>query len=299
MMSRPAFFEMVAATVPLVAVLAACSSSGAAAARVAEGDFNQKYAETVCDGAAKCCAIGQYPYDRAACIAQWRRTSDVAPVAGLTYNAENAGECIARLRAQTSCEDDIIPGYEDFLAYCQAVYTGTKQPGEACTGAQECAATSQGHAFCVQGVCKVTPTNHDGDACSQDDFETDCNAEQFASDLYCGADGHCHKLKAVGEPCDTYRACDLSGTCSAAGVCVPRGQAGAQCSNTTPCARGLYCPRDANLNVIGGCTPEKRPGETCTAGVDKCFDGICSEGRCSASGATADFCAGRTPPTGN
>ena len=274
--------------------LCACTTT-TGAPPVAEADFVAQYAEVLCSGSERCCAVAQYPVDHAACVAQARSywTPDPATgVAMLPYNARNGGECIARIRNNlaASCLDPKGAEATDEAYFCGNVYAGTKGIGESCGSGEACAPSPDGTVFCA-GTCTLERSGHEGDSCgAAASLAGDCG--QYTH-LYCGAENKCKPQRKLGEACAGQQLCERGSIC-VGDTCVAAGAVGAPCRSSRECALDAFCP--ANPSV---CTLRKKQGEACMADADQCMGGFCSSGRCSAGyTATADFCAGR-PPSGN
>ena len=274
--------------------LCACTTNRGAPP-VAEADFATQYAEVLCSGSERCCAVAQYPVDHAACVAQVRRDWTPDPATGaamLPYNANNAGECIARLRDDlaSSCLDPKGAAATDEVYFCSNVYAGTRGIGESCGSGEACAPSPDGDVLCGS-TCTLVRSRHEGDPCgSAAPLAGDCG--QYTG-LYCGAGNRCKPREKLGEACSGQSECERGSVCVGE-ICVAAGAPGAPCNSSRDCALDAFCPASPSI-----CTPRKKQGEACMADADQCMGGLCSSGRCSAGyTATADFCAGR-PPSGN
>ncbi len=244
-----------------------------------------QYAEILCSGNEKCCAIAQHPFNHDACVAAKR------PVSRPNYDAISAANCllITRKNLETSCFESQWTHVDD-LGSCGSVYTGAKKVGEECTDGGECAPSRDGAISCMfadvsakQGVCTLTRYSREGDDCSSSSpSKVNCSTGGLACDA---ASNTCGPGRDPGEPCGDGDAC-AHGLCTG-GICPALAQLG------EPCASNSACSGDAVCNVYRRvCTTQKLPGEACASGCDVCKDGICSLGRCSVGDATVDFCAG-------
>lgn len=127
---------------------------------------------------------------------------------------------------------------------------GTRQAGEACTYASQCASLSCSAQLDQCGMC--VDVAGEGEACSPDGLDCD-------SGLTCVA-GKCapdpgDAPAEPGQPCGQRTICQ-GGFCKA-GICRPLGDDGASCASSRDCKPGLFC--DAGLV----CHPPAAMGEPC------------------------------------
>ena len=154
-----------------------------------------------------------------------------------------------------SSSPECIEGYHCSDTFADGTCVAHLPLGAECTGAAlECAPP----AYCnrggnITGTCDTLPKP--GDACVVDDFECD---DGFS---YCGADGTCHALAKLGEPCENM---DGEGTYCWIGTCdetlaTPTCKAaapGEYCSADADCQPGSLCQTAFNGMLVQQCTPK-------------------------------------------
>jgi hypothetical protein len=144
--------------------------------------------------------------------------------------------------------------------------------------------------------------------------------ECASKDSFCGSNQTCIALPGDGQPCSPF-GCASGAFCSA-GTCRAQVAAGAACTSSLECLKGLFCDVSA---APAACAPLRDPGQACTGnascasnkcnpgtcagGTQTCFtdsacgrcatsnftcmtDGDCASGTCSG---TATFCSNITP----
>jgi hypothetical protein len=115
---------------------------------------SDQFVDEYCDSFKTCCSQAMLASDGQLCRATW------AAVAGKPFNAAAADDCLADLRVARAkadwCQDPKAP------ASCKQVFQtevrGTKKPGEACTEAKDCAASTEGAVVCQTSSTGGTQT---------------------------------------------------------------------------------------------------------------------------------------------
>lgn len=304
-----------ASILTIASALAACSSSATAAAPVAEGDLALQAAHALCDSIQPCCAQVGYTYDATACLAnekaEVQREITQESGQGGTYDANAAGNCVAKLRAQAAaCADP--PASTRSMSDCGPIYVGTKKVGDACTHTAECAASADGSVSCTTTVLDGPPgtgtsssgmcvlyknTAAKGDPCGGSSsgkpatIQSDCEGNN--SPFYCDYSGThtCVDRIAIGQSCQG-QGCVVGAFCNN-GTCAANLSEGATCQYGN-CATGLYCNVASVTSGNGTCAKQKNAGDACVSGLSNaCASGSCSMGKCSAGSlATANACKG-------
>lgn len=176
----------------------------------------------------------------------------------VTYHAEQAGPCVAALRAVTC--DTIDADQPE----CDAVVSGNVANGGACLIDFDCA---NGH--CVVGAsCPGVCTANVG-------VDGDCSGAgaRCAPDLFCER-GRCVAIATQGQPC-------VSGTC-ASGLycdpttsrCAPKKKSGSCAGAPDACAVGYWCGESGTCASLAGRGERCGPEAVCGAGW-ACNDGVC------------------------
>jgi len=108
-------------------------------------------------------------------------------------------------------------------------------------------------------ACNIAGTRANGMACGNN-FQ--CTTGYCAqSDQACGV---CSALVGAGNACMVDDDCEAGLVCNSANVCVLPGSAGGNCTDTQPCAYGLYClVNDTGTNTGSCATVAETPGTTC------------------------------------
>jgi hypothetical protein len=272
------------------------SEGGGSAAPIPQDQLAARTAAAVCDNIGSCCQKNGWAYDAAACKQAYQTfiqaiLVDPAMKGGVTYDAQAAGTCVSAISSiAANCGDGALPDA------CERIYVGTKPEGAACEHDLECAAPPGGDADCStneldEQVCVQEPRGKPGDGCSgtctQEGNITFCSgggtggtsggpARCFTNDgLYCGDDGKCQALIAVGGACQ-YDGC-VSGAFCLDGMCAAKLGAGADCSFNSweACGDGLYCEDTSST-----CAAKKPDGAACGS-YDECL-GECdsASGKC-------------------
>ena len=294
--------------------IAACggtSSNGGSAPPVSSTDFAGSYAHAVCDNIAACCAKSGIGYDASACFTSVQGliqglVVNPATASGATYDANAAGDCIARVRDASIACGETTQMQSDLNAACNRVYSGTKKPGETCNTSTDCQAPAEGTVTCDHwsssggdagpmsgSLCQVRTTPKGGETCGS---------------------------SSSGAPPSTVAACDYGQSdtfmCDyQSHTCVPRGEIGASCTSSDGCVTTAYCSMQkcvAKVGIGGACTSfgsecdatsrcdavtkmcaaKLADGAACTTSTD-CTGNQCSSGKCrSSSYADPTVCGG-------
>ena len=325
-------FSIAATALLATSALGACSTKSSATP-VAQSDLPLQIAHAICDSIKPCCAQTAFAYDQAACVTavQSELDQDFVKLAGTTYDATAAGNCVAKYREVASSCADPAEGDDATDDACSAVFVGAKKNGEACDKSAECAPSPEGRVRCehygesdstgdepvVDGgtppatsatgtQCKLYKKNPaKGDPCGTSkptekppSIVGDCESTRVGATLYCDYKTNtCEPLIAIGQPCAEISSgsCASGGSCTA-GKCIAAIAEGGACQYAG-CATGLYCaPDSAAKGPAGKCAKQKKTGEACSEDADygACASGSCSESKCSAgSFATASVCKGK------
>lgn len=207
----------------------------------------------------------------------------VAQAAGLTYDAQCAGDLLARAEA-AGCAATLDL---DCNSFC-AAYHGELGLGSACTVPVDTQPTwsdcSQG-LWCINGSCQDPCGGQQellglGEQCR--DENGPLGTCDLSMGLWCDFETEtCIALPGVGEACYGGEICGVGAYCdysSGQGVCAAVPGPGEAC--TYACADGYYC--DGVDGAEGTCVPLPGEGEPCT-GPQACAEGnYCNEGVCEA-----------------
>jgi hypothetical protein len=101
--------------------------------------------------------------------------------------------------------------------------------------------------------------------------------ECASKDSFCGANQTCIALPGDGQPCSAFGC--ASGTFCSAGTCRAQLAAGAACTSSVQCLKGLFCDVAA---LPAACAPLREPGQAC-AGNATCTSNQCNPGTCMGS----------------
>lgn len=299
-------YALVSASLLTALVLIGCGDSKRAVPTgtpVAEAEFCNELVDALCDSAVRCdCS----PTADADCRADLASTCGGAGgifgpeiharvAAGtVVYSPTAAGAVIARLRAQTTCDNPILDvgwGFDDVLTF-GGTLTGTLAPGASCTTGT---GSSPFGGECANGVCTDvggTPRCIGfaalGDACGMgiDKICVDLDAAFTSLDdanilLRCNVappatTGTCTALLANGAPCADRQEC-ASSRCEGS-VCAATLTNGDTCGSNRDCSSG-FCRSSGAMSVCAAAGTVSNGG-VCTA------DGDCASGACK-----ADVCA--------
>lgn len=322
-------FSMILASAGLVVgLLGGCggSTSGTGSGPVPRSQFASRFASAVCDNIGGCCRKAGYPYDANTCNkAIVASDSKLFPTTGVTYNAQAAGKCLDAISAaMASCK-----GLGDLSATsCEQVFTGNKAAGQSCTNSGECASVANSDVSCsstmtlepdggmttTPGVCVVTPRGKQGDrcdsTCTSSGNGSGCSsgaisgsgggdaggssatrASCYTNDgLYCGKNGVCDPLIAIGQPCPDYAGC-VDGAYCDKGTCRAKLGAGSPCTSSDDCKDGTYCPYSGSP-ASRTCQNKKPDGAACQS-FQECKND-CVSGTCTAPGGISPgLCSGK------
>jgi hypothetical protein len=243
---------------------------------VAVKDFVDAYATAICDAVEPCCQTSKFGWSRLGCLSIIRDSQRAielrAAIAGVTWDAQAAGKCIAGIKRDfAGCNPPINP---DLYEVCGSVLVGKKAPGEACTNSLQCISPKNGQGMCksertdagtlTPEVCTVEPSMNArgklGDPCRENCNFPDINgvrcfggpgkiigptdapiaANCFDNDgLYCDeVTLKCATKKPFGTACEQSVECDNGLFCNWK-KCSKLLPLGAACA--TGCDDGLYC----------------------------------------------------------
>ena len=288
---------------------------GGPAAPVAQADFANQLAQTMCPNVASCCTRNGFTADQAACTtaavaaAQTELLSPPNPSA-VQYDPAAAGACIN----QVSSHYQQCSSREGTSDACNHIWIGLRPVGAACQKSIECAAQSGQRAYCTNGQCSLSNPGDsgqgapgvEGDPCSSTCTTTAndsvCSSSigssggtppstapkscETTSGLYCDSTTSvCTRVPALGAPCNGY--CATGGYCEN-GVCTPQHATG-PCPSSDACSSGSYCRYSSTPSE---CIPKKPTGSPCQ-GSEECLTGFCLSGACAAdTPVDAQICAG-------
>lgn len=320
----------------------ATSGDGALhAAPIPEDQFFGSLVDALCSNIEPCCADQGFDFTRGACASVLQGGGDAglsgaasglvsafAADAGLAYDPQAAGDCIAAYRTyQAACRTP-IPNREigsiaaldvsvTGIFACENVFTGSRGLGEPCTFVDACSpglvcyalsAPSDGgapvgrcsrlqigvaeNAHCT--VLEDAGTSSELEICgSTSSFDPDANTA--AGLLWCEAASQtCKPIQASadGQPCATvFQACGAASYCSAQKICARAAQAGEPCGGANPeCVAETACSPDG-----GRCAALAPLGAPCSTGSD-CASHECNAKRVCSSAvpglANRQLCAG-------
>lgn len=283
-------------------------STDSGSAPVARDAFVGKFTDAICGKLEPCCREESYPFDREACAAAaGEGVLSIIANPAVKYDAAAAGRCLEAVSAAVArCGDP-----SGASSACERVFEGTKGAGAACESSAECASPAGGSAYCSedgsgQGACVVSPRGTRGAACDATCTEmasgTSCmsggpangggagvapDTSCYTNDgLYCGSEGKCAPLRAVGESCDTTQESCVDSAWCAQGTCVARVAVGASCEGSRACELTAYC------DDSGKCQAKRPDGAACSSG-EACEGDRCEAGKCGGSGiASPELCGG-------
>ncbi len=229
-----------------------------------EHAFPKALKEAFC-GAAKPCCKGVF--DDTLCRINADSLIDGlfdAHFAGVPFNPDAATACIAAAQALASKCNPPLDELTATWATCEAVYPGTRQPGEKCDSTLQCASVPNSLRFCHEytGKCEANPIQVVvglGEAC---DYQLDplpLGQKNRICDVrtapYCNAKTHvCDARIEDGKSCKVNPYCVEGDNCFNA-VCTPGLTVGDSCSSL--CSEGSVC----SSNHV--CIPIASAGETC------------------------------------
>jgi Dickkopf N-terminal cysteine-rich region len=263
---------------------AGCSSDSDERSSLSREDF----ISSVCEEYAPCCAAAEVPTDGAPCREFYESS---LPQAG--FDGAAASACLDAYRTFSDKCSGFLPP-----TACDAVFAsagGTKQPGEDCESASDCALPKEGHASCVNdygvdgsavqkcqvrraGVAGSSPclaTSYDRLWILEGDYVATGYFCDAASGIFCdGGSLACRPFFKEGEGCSPNAiGCDSSTYCDIAdSKCHPRNATGEACDDRS-CVAGNFC------NDSRKCAPALAAGARCTTGIE-CLSGLCLNGEC-------------------
>lgn len=257
------------------------------------GSLAQVWAQRECGRFASCCAAQGYEVGRTAeCVPNHRdfvRSSfaEIADFPRLRLDVDAARACAEVLLASSDACDATSSIPETLDSPCTRVVLGTQGIGQPCDDRRECAGSSRGEAFCVEGACRRTSALGEpcgeSEACRGWPAEAFCRRGPNVDDLgtcvarddepaglgdACAATfvrdtTHILELPAVIEPGSTCRADD--GLFCDGGRCAPARVLGEACDHPGACGEEAWCDG-------GACRDLGREGEPCR--TKTCVDGM-------------------------
>jgi len=282
-------------------MVALAVSSLAAGLTCGDDDSAGGFAAAYCDLLKPCCAMANLRTDGKQCQLFFG-----AFVGGAKFNTEAGDACLAATRALSSRPDFCKNLDAPETAACEKVFEqpgGSKQPGETCTDAFECAKSTEGEVDCETEFgpggaqvrkCQLAIRGKEGDkpcvGTKEEDFTSrnlsldDVPARGYLCDtadgLRCDTTNHtCVKLKPAGEPCTSSSTeCVRTAYCdTAADRCTDRKSPGAACTSASfsneECAAGNWCG-PARI-----CAAQVANGAACTA-MQECQSENCLNMKC-------------------
>ncbi len=239
-------------------------SSGSAGAAGTAGTAGQpgytlenvcgKLPKETCTARADCCNKAQLGYNEAECIARETEACtswvDEVKQGARTFNPDRIDACKAALQPLlASCvfTGDLYVSYLKAINACIGIFESKNGPGSQCNASTDCAPSHEpaGYGACASsGQCFQSTFKQLNEGCSN------------------------------GGLCDDGLACVFNGS----STCVAKVPAGGQCTNSSQCGFGFYCP-----NVIGGpeiCVPAQPGGSGCNSDLH-CASLDCSNFQCT------------------
>jgi hypothetical protein len=216
-----------------------------------------EFTDLLCGGLSSCCSAEGLAFSEDSCRMIFDGIG--ATFTGLQYDADAGERCLAALRSQTgNCS-------ENENLFCDDVFTGTAELGEACRQTADCAPNPGSETECwgygpaLDSSCVVRVRAAAGDPCSETCFEGEgVTACSFAipaaeddnprreecylnDDLRCDRDTlTCVPPSARGAACVHSEECGAYATCRDS-VCSDAATEGEECSDYSECAPGLTC----------------------------------------------------------
>jgi hypothetical protein len=261
----------------------------------------EDFVSGVCEEYEPCCGAAQLPTDGARCREFYE---SILPQAG--FDGAAARGCLDAYRTLR----DKCTGYLQTPA-CDAVFAesgGSKQPGEDCESASDCALPKEGSVSCAFDFgadgssvqkCQVELTGvADSSPCvatkagnlrvSEGDLVPSGYVCDLAAGIFCdGGSLACRPLFEVGEACyPNTVGCVSSAYCDTAdSKCHPRAATGEACDDGA-CVAGNFCDETRK------CAPALAAGASCTGDIE-CLSRSCVTGKCEAEAfASQDFLCG-------
>ena len=213
------------------------------AAPVAATDFDVALASALCQLWVRCGEAN----DLASCAAaapmlspaqRAQRLTDIAD-GEIVYDADAAGECLARITG-AACTETQLASVDGALAACPAVGRGAQPNDTSCTHDAACAST----------YCEPDPLGPSAGACRL---------------------GSCQPIAlAVGGVCEDGGLACPSGASCVGGICRLAGAAGGACELDADCGGALACNFDHDGNGTCGAAPTA--GQACVVAGEPCAD---------------------------
>lgn len=246
------------------------SAGGATGAPIPVDQIGKTYVQKVCAAIQPCCAQNGFAEEFKTCeqgaaAFQAEFDKDRVKHPEYVYDAEKAGNCIAKMAAALgTCAPSKSGDTEDDLD-CEGTLRGKKPPGQSCTSSADCAlgaysstCFSQGMGQPSEGVCIALK------APTENDPYLTTNVVPKADTTYasCGGDPTL-QCDPESKACKKIEIKALGGACSGSGI---------------ECGAGTYCDFSSNkcaakLKVGDACDPA-RPAvcETrCDSDTKKCL----------------------------
>lgn len=267
-------------------VIVACGSSS-------DGGPAAAFVNGYCGAYAPCCPqFGKKDDGGAQC-----RQLYAAFTFGAAYDATAGRKCLDAIHA-AQAKPDFCGSYnaeaesDDCQNVFKATSTGSKQPGEACTTANDCAASAEGGKVTCSTTCVSLVPGKEGSTDCVGNKNGNVTSYSFGDrtpgrgvicdlgqSLYCNDKTKtCTKLFEVGADCSTFDtfSCVKTAYCDGKdNKCAPRIALGAACLAATYCVEGAYCDQDTQV-----CTAQLTGGEACKQ-YDQCKSGSCTNKACA------------------
>jgi hypothetical protein len=186
----------------------------------------------------------------------------------VTYNANNAGDCVATIEAM-DCSYGAFPEGEEGPAVCEETLVGQVEEGGECYSNDECSV----------GECLGQEYDENGDVSQPGTCSTGIN---------------------IGEECDWSDDCVDGAYCAheydqdageTVSTCKAIGDAGESCSDSQGCTEGLVCNREFDQEtgeMVGTCAQPAAIGESCSG--NGCVEGAFCETYDPETGETPNVC---------
>jgi hypothetical protein len=230
-----------------------------------------------CDVLRSCCRESCHS-DSALASCEQDRLSNLSDLAQaieddvVEVNPTAFDRCLSRMRLDLSCEKflgDVTAFFPGDITECSGVFDGPGE-GDDCQNTDECISLGANY-DCLDGKCRDIPYQGLAEPCFRTTSITNTGpggAYWSSPDSYEIGDGQC--LLQEGLYCKD-------------GVCAPTLTEGADCSDDFEgCAPDLFCSD-------GVCRPYRSTQAACEE-TDRCLEGLCLDGACTAVKFPREFC---------
>jgi hypothetical protein len=192
------------------------------------------------------------------------------------YDGVAAQQCIDAISALTC--DGGSPEARSFPEWCQRIFTGTAEAGDACAFDSECESRHCEQEACDPSMCCPGTCVGDGPSIENGPCRADPDC---VAGTACGLDHVCHALAKAGDTCYRDAQCDYGLGCitqTNPGICRPLAAPGDACPFSRCALIGDRC------DATAGCTPYGIAGAACSTDSECTPTGICdtSVGQCAA-----------------